>query len=229
VKARLLESREIAPEVRHFVFDVPSTERLDYTPGQFLSLVADVDGQEITRAYSVASPPNGNQFELCLNRVLEGTFSPYLFDLKPGAEVDFKGPYGTFTLRQPGGDALFIATGTGIAPVRGMLADLLPRDSDHGFTLLFGVRYEYGILYREEFERLAAGHPNFHFRPTLSRAGEAWKGLAGHVQTHLEGALGELESPHVYICGLKAMVDDVRAILKGKGLDRRRIVYEKYD
>ena len=229
MRARLLESRDIAPEVRHFVFDVPSLERLDYAPGQFLSLVANIDGNEITRAYSVASPPGGNRFELCLNRVLEGAFSPYLFELKPGAEVDVKGPYGTFTLRQPAGDALFIATGTGIAPVRGMLADVLARDTDHRFTLLFGVRHEHGILYREEFERLRAAHANFRFQPTLTQPGVGWSGLSGRVQTHLDGALAALEDPHVYICGLKAMVDDVRAILKGKGFDRRRIVYEKYD
>ncbi len=229
MKARLLESREIAPEVRHFVFDVPGAERLDYIPGQFLSLVAQVGGNEITRAYSVASRPNGNRFELCLNRVREGLFSPYLFDLKAGAEVDLKGPYGTFTPRQPEGDTLFVATGTGIAPIRGMLGDLLSRDSRHRFTLLFGVRYEHGILYREEFEQLARDHANFLFQPTLSRPGDAWSGLAGHVQAHLEDTLGELEDPRVYICGLKAMVDDVRAMLKSKGFDRRRVVYEKYD
>src|SRR5437868_5407986 len=104
--AKLLESREIAPLVRHFVFEVEDSPSFGYVPGQFASLTADIDGSPITRAYSFASPPCGNRFELCLNCVLEGKFSPYLFDLQPGDQVPMKGPYGGFIFRQPAQDSI---------------------------------------------------------------------------------------------------------------------------
>lgn len=229
LKARLVDSWELAPDIRHFVFDVPEMESLAFAPGQFFSCVADVDGQPITRAYSVAAPASGNRFELCLNRVENGHLSPFMFDLKPGDTLDAKGPYGAFTLREPLADAVFVATGTGIAPFRAILADILGRDDDHQYTLIFGVRYENHLLYRDEFERLQRDHANLHFLPTLSRPGEQWTGRTGHVQRHLDEAIGDRRDLRVYACGLKAMVDDVRAILKAQGFDRKQIIYEKYD
>jgi NAD(P)H-flavin reductase len=72
-------------------------------------------------------------------------------------------------------------------------------------------------------------HPNFKFWPTLSRPADAWTGRSGHLQAHLDEALEGRTDVQVYICGLKAMVDDVRRILKAKGFERRCVIYEKYD
>lgn len=229
MRAVLVESREIGIDVRHFVFEVPEIERLNFQPGQFVSLSADLAGRQITRAYSICSPPDGNRFELCLNRVEEGLFSPYLFDLRPGDSVTMRPPMGYFTLREPLSDSVLVATGTGIAPFRSMLHYILPREQKRKFTLLFGVRYEKNLLYRDEFEGMEAEHSNFRFWPTLSRPEAHWRGRTGHVQAHLDEALEDRHDVDVYICGLKAMVDDVRARLKARGIDRRRILYEKYD
>jgi ferredoxin-NADP reductase len=128
VKARLVEWREIAPLTRNFVFDVPELEQVTFVPGQFLSFTAEINQKPITRAYSVASPPKGNRFELCLNRVEDGLFSPHLFDLKPGDTVETKGPYGAFHFRNPISDSILVATGTGVAPFRSMLQAKLPED-----------------------------------------------------------------------------------------------------
>jgi ferredoxin-NADP reductase len=226
--AKLLESREIAPDVRHFVFQVEEGP-FSYVPGQFASLSAEVDGSPITRAYSFASPACGSRFDLCLNRVIEGKFSPYLFDLQPGDQVQMTGPYGGFIFRQPVEDSILVATGTGIAPFRAMLHDQLSRDSSHQFTLIFGVRYEHTLLYAQEFEELARKHANFRFWPTLSRPEPGWTGRTGHVQAHLFEAIGERRDVNVFVCGLKAMVDDVRSSLKSSGFERKRIIYEKYD
>jgi len=227
MKAKLLEAREIAPSVRHFVFEAP--EDFGYVPGQFVSCTADIEGSPITRAYSMASPPSGRCFDLCLNLVVEGHLSPYLFDLEPGDELQMSGPYGAFIFRQPVEDSVLVASGTGVAPFRAMLHDRLSGDDIHQFTLIHGVRYERGLLYRDEFEELARDHPNFRYWPTLSRPGAAWQGRTGHVQAHLDEALGGRRDINVFICGLKAMVDDVRSILKAEGFDRKRVTYEKYD
>ena len=228
-----MDWKELAPEVHHFEFEVPDVEQLHFTPGQFISVVEHKGEREITRAYSIASPRAGNRFELCLNRVPAGLVSPWLFALKPGDEVEMHEPLGYFTLRHPGRRAVFVATGTGIAPFRSMLLDHLPR-LQPSINLLFGVRYEAGLLYRQEFEALAAEFPTFHFLPTVTRPTASWKGRTGRVQSHLDEALAirtpdELSNVDVYICGLREMVDDVRKELKTRGFDRKQIIYEKYD
>ena len=229
LQARLVESRLIAPEVKHFVFDVPEVEQLPYQSGQFVSFSRDFDGKRITRAYSTASPPIGNRFDLCLNRVSDGIMSPWLFEIGAGEMIDMKGPLGYFTLRHPPNDSIFVATGTGIAPFRGMLLQHLPEHPDRRITLVFGVRYERSLLYRDEFEQLAREYPGFRFWPLLSRPEASWQGRTGHVQPHVLEALGDRRDIDVYICGLHQMVDDMRTQLKGIGLDRKRIIFEKYD
>jgi ferredoxin-NADP reductase len=229
LKATLLDVRQIAPNVRHFVFEVPEVRDLTFTPGQFVSLTHNVEGREITRPYSIASKPDSNRFDLCLNLVEDGILSPWLFTLEPGAEIETTAPLGYFVIRNPERDAVFVATGTGIAPMRSMLEASLDSGDPRQLTLLFGVRHEHGLLYRDEFDKLAAQHSNFRFWPTLSRPEQSWIGRTGHVQQHLAEAAGGRRDLDVYICGLKAMVDDVRAMLKGMGFDRKQIIYEKYD
>lgn len=237
MRAQLIESHEIAPDVRHFLFEAEGVERLDYLPGQFVSFSEDFGGKNITRAYSIASAPRGdNRFELCLNRVDQGRISPLLFDMRPGETIEMRPPLGTFIMRPASmkarRESIFIATGTGIAPFRAMLEACLTKDSP-AITLLFGVRYESHLMYRAEFEMLARKFPQFRFWPTLSRPGEHWTGRTGHVQAHLAEVIAPAGSERrdldFYLCGLKAMVDDVRAILKGMGFDRKQIFYEKYD
>jgi CDP-4-dehydro-6-deoxyglucose reductase len=191
--------------------------------------VHELEGREVTRAYSIASAPDGVRFELCLNRVKEGVFSPWLFSMRPGDTVDMRGPLGYFVLRNPGRDALFVATGTGVAPIRSILQAGLHHRPPAQRTLLFGVRYPSGILYRAEFDMMACLWPGFRFWPTVTRPDELWTGRTGRVQQHLLEAIGSRRDIDVYICGLREMVDDVRAVLKCAGFDRKQIIVEKYD
>ena len=223
-----MSARDLTPQVRHFEFEVPERKDFPFTPGQFVSIKEDVAGKQVTRAYSIASAPDGNRFALCLNCVPDGLISPLLFALKLGECVEVQEPLGYFTLRHPERPAVFVATGTGIAPFRSMLLSALP--DGVAITLLFGVRYEHGLLYRQELEELARRFPQFRFMPTITRPDELWRGAVGRVQAHLESALeNHASTPDVYICGSKEMVDDVRAVLKQKGFDRKQIIYEKYD
>lgn len=247
--ARLVLSSALSALTKHLEFEMKGIPRFGFVAGQWLSFKTNMpDGEEITRAYSIASPPSdGNRFALCLNRVQDGFMSNSLCDMKEGAEINCQGPFGDFILRPPMRDTIFIATGTGIAPFRSMLRWLLEPDSDkdgrgrpssidthplhqgHQLWLIFGNRTEKDIYYHDEFLRLATEHSNFHYLPTLSRGGPEWQDLRGYVQEHVPAiALGQTDM-HAYICGLDKMVKANRDLLKSLGWDRKSVLYEKYD
>lgn len=230
MKATLLSYTDLAPEIRHFIFIADDVEVLSFQPGQFASLSAAVQGKEITRAYSLAAAPAGsNRFEICLNRVEDGIFSPFLFGLRVGEQVEMKGILGTFLWREPAMDSILVATGTGIVPFRAMLQDLFARRIDRNVTLIYGTRYAENMLYQDEFTAWSAAYPQFRFLRTVTRPEADWPGATGRVQPLLLDVMGDRQDVQVYVCGLKEMVDDVRAVAKARGLDRRQIIYEKYD
>ncbi|MBV8436450.1 MAG: FAD-dependent oxidoreductase [Silvibacterium sp.] len=236
----------------HLEFSVPELEKFDFIPGQFVSTVApDPNGKQQTRAYSIASAPRGNKFDLCVNRVEGGFFSNLLCDLEPGDKVEFHGPHGLFTLRQPFTDSVFIATGTGIAPMLAFVQHLFPdngedRSNSRDIWLVYGTRYETEIYYQKYFERIAAERHNFRYVSTLSRAKEGWEGLRGYVQDHVARILDQRDSLnhsgalptaaegtgfdiHAYICGLNDMVSGNRDRLTERGWQRKQIIFERYD
>jgi ferredoxin-NADP reductase len=232
--ARLVRSASLSEVTKHLEFELPGAKRFGFVPGQWLSFKqTKPDGEELTRAYSIASPPGENsRFALCLNRVQDGFMSNFLCDMKTGDEIACQGPFGDFILHPPMRDTLFIATGTGVAPFRSMLRWLLADESRHQqkqLWLLFGNRNEEDVYYHEEFLDLAAQHPNFHYLPTLSRGRESWRGLRGYVQEHVAEIVRGRSDMHAYICGLDKMVKANRELLKSLGWDRKSIHYEKYD
>ena len=181
----------------HFVFEVEQLPGFAFEPGQFISLVApDARGKQQTRAYSLASAPRSNQFDLCVNRVEGGFFSNLLADLPLGGTLQMHGPHGLFTLRQPLTDGILIATGTGVAPMLGFVQWLFPENAparlpaEKSLTLVYGTRHATELYYQDQFEAAATRHPNFRYLPTLSRPEETWTGLRGYVQDHVAAVLG---------------------------------------
>ena len=232
--ARLVRSVALSEFTKHLEFEMNGTSQFGFVPGQWLSVKTNTpEGEEITRAYSIASPPTENgHVAFCLNRVQDGFMSNYLCNLEEGAEIAFQGPFGNFVLHPPHRDTVFVAAGTGIAPIRSMLHWLFAEADRHQgrqFWLLFGARRVEDLYYREEFNELAAQHDNFHFLPTLSRGADEWKGLRGYVQEHLGEIVGMRTDMHAYICGLARMVKTNRDLLKALGWDRTAIRYERYD
>jgi ferredoxin-NADP reductase len=202
-----LERKDCLSEIAqcyHFEFVLDELKSFRFAPGQFVSAVAqDAEGREQTRAYSMASAPRGNRFELCVNRVQEGFFSNRLADLTDlpsGGTIQIDGPHGYFLLHAPITDSILIATGTGIAPMRSFLHWLFPSDGPEAATdrsngkqiwLVHGTRHESELYYRAEFEALAHRRANFHYLPTLSLAPKSWNGLRGHVQQHVASIVQE--------------------------------------
>ena len=189
--------------------------------------------------------------DLCVNRVEGGYFSNLLCDLEVGQTLQFHGPHGFFTLRQPLTDSIFIATGTGIAPILGFVQYLFPesgedRSGGRQIWLVYGSRHETEIYYGKYFEKVAAERHNFQYLCTLSRPQDGWQGLRGYVQDHVAHVLDQRDSHnhgapvptiaegagfdiHAYICGLNDMVSSNRDRLKQRGWQRKQIIFERYD
>jgi CDP-4-dehydro-6-deoxyglucose reductase, E3 len=233
--ARVTRVRSLSPSVRELVFERADGATFDFEPGQWVSMVLPLAEGEIRRAYSIASSPHGDaSFEIAVTRVDAGAGSSFLHDRAPGDVVRVIGPQGFFTRpREAAPPALFIGTGTGIAPLRSMIqaaaVDGVP------LWLLFGGREEHDLLYGEELAALALQHPSVRIVQTLSRGSPSWTGRRGYVQVHARELYEELRAsapvpPHVYICGLERMVGAVRELFRMEmGLPRQLVHSERYD
>jgi len=222
---------DLNPRIRQLELEMAKGEIFDFHPGQFIALHLNSNGQAATRAYSIATATRtDNRFELCLNVIPEEETSAWFSGLKAGDTVHFTGPYGAFKLRQPlDRVSAFIANGTGIAPIRAMLQELYRKRREAEAWLIFGVRREADIIFREEFERLARENSGFHFVPTLSRPAPDWTGHTGYVQKHIKKYLEGREGFHAYVCGRPEMVEDVRRLLRGMGYTAEAISSERYE
>jgi ferredoxin-NADP reductase len=233
---RVVRTRELSPSVRELVFAREDGAVFAFEPGQWVSLVLPVASGEVRRAYSIASSPSSDSsFAVAVTRVENGAGSNLLHELLPGSIVRAVGPQGFFTRDEASAQpALFIGTGTGIAPLRSMVGGAVGRSSAP-LWLLFGGREEHDLLYREELAELAARHPSFRVEETLSRGSLSWAGRRGYVQAHarsLYEALAATTStpPHVYVCGLERMVGAIRALFRQEmGLPRQLVHSERYD
>ena len=218
-----------------------------FSAGQFVSVVAtDPGGKQQTRAYSIASAPNGNKLDLCVNRVEDGFFSNHLTGLAEGDSITVHGPYGYFVLQQPVTDSILVAAGTGIAPIRGFMQWLFPetesdRSEGKDIWLVYGNGDESDLYYHEEFEALAARKPNFHYIPARGPVQESVakvvEGRAARLGISLPVTPVDPSIPraelrfdiYTYVCGLNEMVAGVREQLAGYGWHRKQIIFERYD
>lgn len=240
IRNELCTSRKAAGFVRHVEFDVSGTPLEGaIRPGQAFGVIppgVDASGKpHKVRLYSAASPSRGDDPErpgavisTTVKRTIDehwdthklflGVASNYLCDLQEGDEALLTGPSGRrFLLPENAGefDYLFIATGTGIAPFRGMLIDLLESDPEANVTLLMGSPYETDLLYHDFLLSLAAKHENFTYITALSRQKQTDVGRGGHDPMYVQGRLKTdrdhflplLASPRtlVYICGVAGM------------------------
>ncbi|MFB6139656.1 MAG: ferredoxin--NADP reductase [Halosimplex sp.] len=173
-------------------------EPFRYLAGQYVGL--RYCGE--SRAYSLASSPTRDTVEICVRRVRGGDLSPQLCrDLERGDEVTMRGPRGDLVLSEPSDrDLVFMATGTGVAPLKGMIDYLFDTGEDEfagderDVWLFLGASWEDDLPYREAFREYERERDNFHFVPCLSRETylTKWNGETDYVQhafvKHVDGS-----------------------------------------
>ncbi len=209
---------------------------------RFRSVVA----APVERAYSMANYPLEKGILLFTIRVAfppdyredlpPGAMSSWLFNLKPGDVVTASGPYGEFYARETGNDMCLIGAGAGMAPLRSHIFDQFHRlKTSRRVSFWYSARNLRESFYREEFDALAAAHPNFSWHLVLSepRPEDQWTGPVGLVR---HGVLRDRflaghpapEDVEYYLCGPKVMNDAVIRLLTEYGVDRDNILLDDF-
>jgi len=216
--------------VKHFVLDYPQEVDTHFIAGQFMMVHLEKEGKPHKKPYSIASSPSlHKRLELCIKWVEGGYVSTWFFNLKEGDKIHTSLPYGVFTIRQPWQDNLiFVGTGTGIAPLRGMIQFLYEQNCTKDIWLIFGNRYEMDVLYENEWRELEKKYKNFHFIPTISRP-RHWKGQTAYVQDIVKQSFaGQTQGLDFYGCGLVPMCQQLKTTLIEMNIPKDRIHFEQF-
>ena len=235
-RVRVESIQDLTPEIKSIGLSILSPqEGITFKAGQYVQF--EVPRYKLTsgpeyRAYSISSDADEHHsLELVITKVAQGAVTTYVHDyLKEGEELRLTGPYGNFYLKNSDRDILFIATGSGMAPIKSMLHQAEHLKIRENIQFFFGARTRKDLYYQEELEAWLKTIPNFSYVPTLSRPTEEdqWQGEKGRVTHLIEKYVPEGVSIDVYICGSPAMVDSCVEILKKKRIPEDRIFFDKF-
>jgi NAD(P)H-flavin reductase len=225
------EVHDLASHVRQITLAIEG-EPLSYQAGQWLSLSLPIgERPPLTRAYSLAEPArDDSKLRLCFDRVPGSQTSNYLFGLGPGDGVDFSGPYGDFVL-PPGEltrDLFFVARFTGIVPLRCMLLECERRGFPRDVTLVLGASRAQDLVYHEDLLAMARRASKLRYLATLLGPQPGWNGEVATEMSVVHRLLREGTEVIPYVCGVREMVNEVRAVFTEFGFPRRDVRSEVY-
>jgi NAD(P)H-flavin reductase len=206
-------------------------EIADFVPGQFVSLKVSDEG--LRRSYSIASLPGGKHIDLVVDVTPMGVGSKYILGIKVGDSVEVLGFLGKFVVNEETllatKELLFVGTGTGSAPLKAMIEDLLVNKGYKGQTyFIWGMRYETDLYWQKEIDKLQRDFDNFHFEIVLSKPGVDWPGMAGHVGDVAEMMTLNWKETSAYLCGSVEMIEEMKNLLKTKGVAEEDINFERF-
>ena len=208
----------MSKDIIKVILRIPSSAKIDYQAGQYVEIILG----GIRRSYSIANAPcETNRLELHIKKVELGSMSEYWFDrAKKNDLLRLNGPLGTFFLRNVANlDLVFLATGTGIAPIKAILEELhnLPKEDEPASVTVFWGGRNVEDLY---FDVTVCKFP-IRYEPVLSRPSSSWSGAIGHVQDVLIGTSPDLTKTVIYACGSEDMIRTSCEVLVAAGLDSK--------
>ena len=225
IETTVVGTYPLTPRVQQLVLETDGPP-FSHEPGQHFNVRMEADGSPVYRPYSPVSGPGTDTLVMAVKRYDDGTCSVWLHERTVGDTISVMPPSGNLHLPDPARDVAFLATGTGLTPMMAMLEQYLAEDSGHA-VLLYGERSPTDLMYRPTLDRLSASHPNLTVEYVLSDT--SWNGRTGYVQDHLDSALGGLDAPHAYICGVPQMVVDTQSALRDAGLPDDHISTEGWE
>lgn len=211
-----------------------------FWPGQFLTLVLNINGQAVRRSYSICTPPTAlPQIGVCVKRVEGGLVSNHLLDeLKEGDTLEVLEPYGNFTLNYKMASVptlVLIGAGSGITPLMSIIKSVLSTDSRGKIHLYYGNRNEESIIFKEELDALVVqSNGNLTVTHLLSQASEGFSGIKSRLEGKLlqtlcnASAIFEDQTANFYICGPDGMMHAVLDMLEAQGIPKDRVHKESF-
>jgi methane monooxygenase component C len=229
--AHVVSLERPAPSVARMVIrTLAAQEALAWEPGQYVRLRLTASG--VARAYSMANlPTDARELEFFIRLLPRGRVSGVIATMPgPGAAVSIEGPFGAFTLREDGRARVFVAGGTGLAPILAMLRQLARRQPLGATTLIFGVGREHDLLAVAELRRLAAAMPALRIHLALAEPTPGWAGERGTAVDVLDRLTEQSALPaHAYyLCGPPPMVHAARALLDRRGVASGDVYEEQF-
>lgn len=240
--AQVLSSQLLSADVLQLRL-VP-TRPFPYFPGQFLNLVQQLNGELLIRSYSIASIPNQDTYlELHLRLVPQGRMTTFAQTLKVGDTVQLRGPSGDcfYVAGRPDQPLLLIGTGTGLAPLYGILREALRSGHQGPITLLHGAQNPSGLYLVSELSALAQQHANLTYVPcvlqsstlfTSAAPAAAWSAavplVEGSLSQQLAARFPKLAGFRVFLCGAPALVQALRRQIFLAGASSREIFADAF-
>lgn len=233
IQAYQAEVRGITPlthDIRGLQLRLVEPATISFKAGQYVDLL--VPGANEWRSYSMANPPSrSGEIELMIKLMPGGLFSTYVTEqLKVGDRLTLQGPYGNFHLRDTGKPALFIAGGSGMAPILALLCDMAEKQDSRSVTYFYGARARRDLFQLDELQELERQLPHFRFLPALSEPlpDDAWEGERGLITEVVQRHMPDLRNLEAYMCGPTAMIDAALALLTKRGMKESEIFYDKF-
>ena len=227
--------RDLARDMREVDLDLVEPSRMSFRAGQYVQFLrpgSENDPLPLYRAYSVASAPSrASRLTLLFQQVAGGACTSYVFDsLRAGDRLFVNGPFGYFRLTEDARPVIFVAGGSGIAPIRAILLDMAEKGIDRPSVFFFSAHAAADLVYGDDmrvFERLL---PSFRFIPVLSRPlpEDRWEGERGGLPAALSRLLPRLDEHEAYLCGGPGLIDASINAMKSKGLHDDRIFFDKF-
>ena len=233
-KGVLERKRPLTRDIMEVRIRLVNPSAIEFIAGQYIQLQSpEYRGREsVMRAYSVSSSPSEkDHIELVIRRVPDGICTTWVFDfLKEGQNVDFSGPYGEFHLSDTGAPVIFIAGGSGMAPIYGMLRRMRETGNGRQATYFFGAQRQEDLFYMKELRDLEKDLPSFDFVPALSNEppDSDWNGERGLITRVVQKRFPDLSKHEAYLCGSPGMIDSAVTALTESGIPKEKIFYDKF-
>lgn len=240
IKLPVAEIKQETSDSISIYFNVSNGEIQDFYPGQFLTLVLDVNGQNIRRSYSICTAPSElPRIGVCVKRVENGLASNHLADnLKVGDELTLIEPYGNFNLNhklEKLPTIVLFGAGSGITPLMSILKSALEIDGNNTVHLFYGNSNEDSIIFKDELDTIKTKHPNrFHLNHILSRPSGNWDGVKTRLTKDFSKQLLDFtgllndETANYYVCGPNGMMENVLECLNDLNIEATRIHKESF-